>query len=523
MRKIKYILQTGMALCCMAASYFPARAQEAQKEDLQNPATIELIKAKALWFHTPNAAGLVMDRMHDFNQVSGYYHLKNGDYKKQQEGEYEREIGFNTEGALELGGAMLWGSFSYSNEMRKRSRFNTALLDPFRNIPYYISDPVVSDWTRQTYDLRVKAATPWLWNRIVLGVEGSYTTQSGAKQMDPRSDKTFYTLSVRPGILVKLTEEHAFGLHFAYQVLNEDGRLTRSNNQLNYTVYLMNGLGNNIPDIVGSFGISPYLYEANMLGGGFQYGFSGVIKVVASGSYEHKVEDVNTIPDNKIKRVGSTRQNKYEVKIQVATTETNLHRFMLQGVLDNLDGIEYVQEFNNDVNVQKWIVLAKNVRSNYKTKHMDFAYDFFKTDGADYRWTAGLTANYYNTEQIYYMPKSTLDAENIAVGLHAKYNFHLGEAVRLLAGINGGYNKNLSGEYIYGGAEPTSVVITEFMRPDFEFLVSDYYHIGAEFTFSHGIGKKGNGLFGKVSVHYYKPTDGDDIRLLSGISVGLTF
>lgn len=174
MRKLKIIYRSGALLAAIIFMQ-PLFAQTIQT----NPATIELQKAKSLWFNTNNGAGLVLDQMKDFTIVNLGYTTKTGDFKLRQQGTREGDINVGAEGGLALGGGYVWGKISYDNILQKNTQYNTTMLDPDRGMPYYVADPVISDWVKQSYQLSMKAATPKLWNLLYLGIEADYQTKTG--------------------------------------------------------------------------------------------------------------------------------------------------------------------------------------------------------------------------------------------------------------------------------------------------------------------------------------------------------
>ena len=226
MRKIKYIQLAGMTILAIILSQ-PIIAQET---GFITPASLELIKAKTLWFNTGNSAGLTLDEMQNFNTLLFNTNLNKGDFKRKYEGTNERIMGVSTEGGLNLGGGYVWGKFTYHNEKQDGTLYNTTMLDPGRGMPYFPVDANISDWVKQDYNLAMKAATRPLADKILLGIEGQYVTRTGAKQIDPRSTTNFYTLNVKPALTVQFNR-HAAGINFLYERLNQESSTTNSNSQ----------------------------------------------------------------------------------------------------------------------------------------------------------------------------------------------------------------------------------------------------------------------------------------------------
>ena len=191
---------------------------------------------------------------------------------------------------------------------------------------------------------------------------------------------------------------------------------------------------------------------------------------------------------------------------------------------NKISGIEYVQVLDKSFEIQRWVTIYKSIRSTFSQKDISLKYDFFKGGDNEYRWRGGLSVNYKNSDDIYIMPESYRKIEDLILGVNGKVNLKLSKTSRLLAGLSFDFKNNLDKAYVYGGADPSSHIITEFMNPEFQFLGRSYYKIGGELSFFTGIGKSRNsGIYVKAAVDYYKPTEGSDNRLLTNLGVGFNF
>ncbi|MEA5005557.1 MAG: hypothetical protein VB022_03995 [Rikenellaceae bacterium] len=522
MRKIKYVYMVGASLLTLFITQRAVAQDAAIKQT--SPASIELLKAGSLWMNSTNGAGLVLDNLSYFSDIKFTYGIKDGDYKLNQEGEKERLFGVSSEGGLKLGKGYAWGGFAYSNEAQRGTLFNTAIIDPQRGMPYYPIDPNKSDWMKQTYDLSMKVATRPFWDKVILGAQADYMTKVGAKQIDPRSEVYYYRINVKPSAIVILGN-HNIGVNFEYQNSIETSGTMNSDGQVNQPVFVLRGLGNGYEATVGGLqSLGDFIYTGNKTGGGLQYSYSvNNLKFLASGNYTYGVEDVISSP-MKPKKEGSIIENVIEGKLVALKKGDNLQRLELSYRTENLDGIEYVQELDNSYDVQSWVVVYSSIRSNYKEQEMSFKYDFFSGVDHDYNWRAGISAQYKKNDDIYYMPESTEMLENLYLGVNGKYNFSLCKNCNILVGANLVYKNNLDGEYNYGGAEPDSYIITDFMTPDFQYMKSSYTKIGGDLSYFTKISKTGKaGMFIKAAVDYYKPSDRDDNRIQSSLSLGFTF
>lgn len=522
MRKFKNIYWAGMVVLTLLLSQ-KIVAQDAKAVNI-SPASIELLKAKSLWFNTNNGAGLTLDKMYNYNNLLFNYNLKNGDFKSKSDGTDERLFGVSTEGALKLGGGYVWGRFSYNNERQNGTLFNTTMLDPGRGISYYVADKNLSDWVKQDYNLYMKAASKPLWDKFVFGIEAQYNTKTGAKQIDPRSETDFYTINVKPGVVATFNN-HSVGINFDYERLNQESSTTNSNGQANQDVFVMKGLGFGYAAVVGGLqSLGKFVYNGNKVGGAFQYSFAGEsLQLLFNGKYSYRVEDVISAP-TKPKKEGSIKENNYEANLQLIATGNNLSKAELSYSNNKISGIEYVQILDNTFEVQSWVTTYKSIRSTFALNDLGLKYDFFKGNNFEYKWRAGFNANYRKSDDIYIMPASDMKIEEFIIGINAKVNMNFRKSGRILAGASFNYKNNLDGSYNYGGPNPDSPVVKDFMTPDFQYLKMSYYKIGGELSYFTNISKSGNsGMFVKAAVDYYKPVDGNDFRMLTNFGVGFTF
>lgn len=521
MRKVKYIYWAGALILTLLIS-FESAAQKGK--NINSPVSVELLKARALWFHTNNGAGLTFDNLYDFSDLQFNYALKSGDFKKKQDGENERVFGVSTQGGVKLGESYAWGSFAYNNEMQKGTLYNTMMLDFQRAVPYYAVDKNLSDWKKQNYELKMNVSSKPLWDRYFVGIQGEYVTKTGAKQIDPRSTVYYYTITLKPGIVAKFGN-HAVGLNMLYQNLRQESGTTNSNSQVNQDVYVLKGLGNFYSAVVGGLqSLGMFTFDGNTMGGDIQYSYSsGSLSMLLNGTYSFRAEDVLSAP-TKPKKEGSVKDELLSANLAIVKSGTNLSRLDLSYSSREISGIEYVQVLDNSWIVQRWVDVYSSVRSDFSSTDMSAAYSFFKGAAHEYKWRAGAFVNYRKTDDIYYIPESSMTIENFYMGADAKVNMALKGGSSLVAGAGVVYKNNLDGSYIYGGADPSSLVVTDFMTPDFKYMKQSYTKIGGELSYFTVVGKsRRTGMFFKITADYYKPSQGEGNRVFTNFGAGFTF
>lgn len=493
-----------------------ALSAAAQGSTTDYPARVELVKVQSAWFHSSNAAGLSIDPLARYNDLSFGYSLGRGDFRLQPEGN-TNSLDIATSGATSLGRGQVWGSFNYRNLSAKDTRFNTMTLNLEDDLPFIVSDANVSPWKKQRYDMSMKAATPLLGDLAALGISANYFTESGAKQVDPRCTDYEYGITAEPSVVFQFGG-HTLGLTGTYRNGGVREVPVNSNSQQDQVAYILRGLGNYTDAVVGSLsGISTFYYKRNLYGGALQYGFGGRgLKLLAEGGYSYQLVDAFQTP-TKPQRMGSTIQQKIFGKAQVlAESETVLGKVTVEGFHRTTDGVEFLQELGVE-----WQTIDKNIRSHYDLWHLALGYDFFRKGEVGYSWMAGVRGAYDEHNDKYILPASEMTYKNVTGELYAKKNWLIGD-VTVLAGLHGAFRKNLGAVYQYGGAEPTSVIILEFYHKDFEYKTAPCWKGGASVNVAFPIGGR-TAMFCQLEGDYLKPLYLESKRLFATLTVGFTF
>lgn len=500
---------------------FLAQAQEGSNS-LTYPTMMEKNRATALWFNSDNAAGMIITPLAQYSDLNVGYNIQNGEYRLQHEGN-RNALGINTSGATSLGKAKVWGEFNYENITQQDTRFNTVLLDVDPDMPFYLSDGVVSPWKSQLYDMSVKAATPVLWDVVAFGASLNYFTKAGAKQIDPRSTSYKHGISVDPSVLFTLGKKNSIGLTFSYLNTFERTVPTNSDSQHDQDAFLLRGLGNFKEAVVGSFGgINTFYYKTNKVGGALQYGFNGENAGVLAQikGYMKATDDVMT--PSKPQAMGSTLQKGAGVDIQGYINGENFtNKLELNGTYKDTDGIEYLQEIDKSYEVQQWKTIAKYVRSNYKHFVGAIKYDLYRNSDRGYSWMAGFKSEYSDRNDEYILPYSLFTAKNIYNEIYGKKNFEAGSS-SIVIGINAGLNSNLGGEYKYSGPCAESIVVKELFATNHSILCADYYKVGLSANVTFPVGKS-TAMYVSAAGQYLNATDLNVKRVFASFSVGFTF
>lgn len=489
------------------------------------PASLEVQKEKSLWFKSSNAAGLLLDNPIKYSSANISYETVAGSFHRPQTGDKENNLSFATEGAMLFDDVYAWGGFNYSRKSTKDAAFNASIIDPFRGMPYMVADIHSSDWNYQFYDLSFKVSTNKFNENVFLGFEGKYEAHGAAKQRDPRTENNSYQLTLNPSVVFAINEKHNLGFNVKYYNFKEESGMSVSNVYVDQTYYTLYGLGRAIERVGRGYTTN---YEANSWGGGLHYNFNDESwNILLSSDYNYKVEDVAisfTTPRND----GTVKDGIWKTKLQLMKKGENLgHHFMAEYTERDIDGIEYITEYDNDINNPGYKILHKDIRSTYKTKEATFDYDLSLNRGNEYTWKVGAGVKYKKQDDTYLLPRSVKNYETLAFQVRAKRNIFLSNELsrRLLIGADFSISNSLSGKYEYNGGFADYVTVTRFETSDLNYLITDFYSVGGSAVYSQQV-KKGSqaNLFAKVDLRYTKARDfGYGNRHSALFSIGCNF
>ena len=502
-------------LLVMASGLFPVLGQ--------SPASIEMDKTGALWFNSSNAAGMTLTSVAPFEAIDVRYDIADGNYRRFTDGD-QNTLVVDAEGASSLGGGKVWGKFSYNNITEKDTKFNAMFLNLDEDNPYFVADDQLSWWKKQKYELEVKASTPLLWDRLSLGIGASYFTESGAKQIDPRGYGSEYGIVVQPGALLRMGR-HSVGLALDYEGGNM--RMTPINNAYmnSKAAYIMHGLGNSETSLISllTTGVGQVYDKKNQFGGSLQYGWSGdAVKLLADFRASMRTWDFWHTPARP-ERIGSTERTELGANIQMLHDGNKyLHAFVLDASMKNTDGIEYVQVFNKDYNVQAYETVGQNVKSKYSHNEALLSYDLFRKGGDSFHWNAGAKVEWYSRNDRYLIPKSSFSCSHLCAEAHGRKQFFL-KKFSLVAGVNAGYCLGMGGDYTYTGSSSETIIVTEYFPHELEYQQASWWSAGADLNVSFAISSKVNMYVGAEAKTIKTDNTLLDGRNLASVSTGFIF
>lgn len=517
---------TRILFLYLACSLGLTSVSSAQEKELSNSsAAFELMKVRNQWLNSSNAGGLQLGEFRNYSEIGASYGTYSGNFHRPQEGKKGNDLDFLAEGATMVDKFLVWGKFKYTRSSVSDANFNASIIDPFRGMPYIAADTNQSDWKKQTYDLAFKISTPVLMDRLSFGLEVNYIAQSGAKQRDIRTENYFYKAVVRPGIVFSLNNHHHLGANFEYYNLKEEANPSNVNTYVDQQYYVLYGLGNSVSQI-GSGRLTNY--EGDNMGAGIQYNYQGLVDMLLSGSYNYKVEKVEssfTTP----REDASVKERIWNTNLQLFKDFSNVTHFLTANyIYRDIDGIEAITQYDNSNTQEGYVTIARDIRSTYQTQTAGMSYDLTINRENEYLWKLGTTIRYHAIEDTYLQPRSEKRAESIIYNAHAKKNIIFANdplSRRLLLSVDYDYSRNLSGGYEYNGSHEDYPVVTKLENRDADYLNASFHAIGASAIYSQQVSREQSpAVYLKGDIRYCKPSGHlFDDRYSFKISLGCNF
>lgn len=528
----KYIKFVAAGLLSIAA-VFSASAQNAPYKT--TPTALERMALENFWMSSGNAAGSMVDKVGRYSTTNFGYQIEEGTYKRAQIGSKVSDLTFSTQGGGvydKMGGLYAWGSFDFKRSSIENAEFNATLFDPLRGMPYLVADAHKSPWRNQDYNFMFRAATPVLWNSVIFGIECTYQAAVASKQNDPRPKTLLGKVSVRPAVTYTF-ENSTVGANFHYYSRREDGSAENKINLSDQVGYALRGPGFYEQGSIGALGGSfPGLrtYNANNVGGALQYAYgAGNFKIMASGGYDVKIEDVMsnwTTP----KRVATMNDRIFNAGLSTAYYTDNGQAIIFSGeyFYRSNKAIEYLQQWDPAIEVQAWLVTYKSYRAEYRSSQIKGSLDYLiGCNGNEYSWRINATGSFSKIDDEFYLPKFIQQIDALNAELTVKKNINLGNSGGLLVGLTAAMKKNLKSRIEYHGLDEASDVYQGLTVRDYKYLSGNHYGGGAAVTYSNaGIVKNGV-LFATAKYNYVRPeSDYNGMfknRSIMSLAIGINF
>lgn len=465
---------------------------------LPTMSSIEKAKETSLWFAgSGNAAGMTVDQTIHTNELTASYDHSSGKFKRLQTGDTESEISFKTQGGGKIGGTYLWGNFGYGRRDKKGTQWNTNMVNPHRDLPFYMADPKSSDWEVDVYAMNMKLSFPFLFgDKLAFGISVDYLAELGGKLVYPTGAPDFHSFDVRPGLVYRLSPSIFVGLSGQY--LNMSERSSHSTDMIPEEVRLMRGLGFSSFGIIDTWNIMNSFSLKELWGGELQLGAKNEdAHLLLAAGYRNSVDEAFTRSRNVLdqssffaEHVGALLCRQLYMNLSATlNVEGNIH--LIKAGVNNayrrgVEGTEVMETKDPERSaLGTYVMKDQSVRSTYDHWDVQASYDYFKgKSDDDYLWRAGAFIRYDSDKDDYLSPIGRQHWSRLDIGLNLKYNVTLNSESFMLIGVNALNHSNLSKDFAYEGPEDTPDVVNGFVIPDFEYRTSKFYTFGVSIAYT---------------------------------------
>ncbi|RFS26575.1 hypothetical protein DVR12_01960 [Chitinophaga silvatica] len=439
------------------------------------PQQVTLLKP---WLQTENASGLKLSNV----PVAGYTYLganlENGDFKKSQQPEKDKQFMFHSSRYQPLKGGVIYGSFNYAQQYSDNVRWND-LLNPYRGTPYNMVDSIGGNWKKQLFDMEVKAATGLLAHeKLVLGAGLQYSVGTGARQNDPRPLNNSGDFNIKPSLIYLLGKKHQIGINGLYGFYNETVSFEVKNTTVTHSLYKLLGLGQyaSPPTILSTS--ANRNYNGKRYGGAFQYNLQvnrwQWLTEVAYTSYEENVTDGSGLPV-----AGGTykRQEYGGTSTWLYTPGTFAHRVSVGYQMIDGSGIESHQKLIDGF--WKTILEAKFYAASESNARLEYMLVKNKT-ASQYAWYAKAGVSWNDVENKYLVPYSRQHFSSIRYDVTGAYTWSFGKYSGLEAQVYGAYQSNIDGYLNYLlMTSGTNIIAQRMLYPDHDYYTANMLTAGA--------------------------------------------
>lgn len=246
--------------------------------------------------------------------------LTTGDFKKAQDADKSKHIGFNSEGSVTIKDTRLWGNFSYQKAIEDSTRFgHITRNDEF--LPLYFASYGKNHYERTSYKIQARGQRYFAQERITLFAGLDYSVADHFSNNDPRGSIDEMGLDVNLGLGVKINKKWLLGLEGRYGYGQENFEIAFKNSiyqnspdETPYLNYLVKGLGWALDDyLTRTLYQNDYKQRKGYLFSQYKSNFGTFYGRVGYGTANYKYSQLLTTEERKadlmdfdVKRLGYT-------------------------------------------------------------------------------------------------------------------------------------------------------------------------------------------------------------------------
>jgi hypothetical protein len=148
------------------------------------------------------------------------YNLKEGDYKRVQEGENLNAYSLQSEAYNRIKEVNFYGNFSYDKSFENGLNYSNT-NNPYRASPYDMIDTLGNDnYNREFFTLN-GAFSKSFSLKTIFGIAYDFNVGVSVQDRDPRPQNKVLDISLRPGFIYDLSKIK-LGLNLIYNYYNEE-------------------------------------------------------------------------------------------------------------------------------------------------------------------------------------------------------------------------------------------------------------------------------------------------------------
>lgn len=438
--------------------------------------TKKIMLLNTIWSQSKNATSLTY---FNYDEKIGtaflYSEFQDKNYHLFQEGNKNIITGFYTDGYLKYRKWNFYGSFNYFTQQNKNIKW-VSVMNPYNDNPYSIGDSIGGNYSKEYFNMEGKGSYK-LNEKLSFGFDVKYLTGVGAKKKDPRPENTITTFNISPGIIVDF-DKVKIGANFRYEGSKEDIKIYTVT-QNNYNIFHFKGLG--VFSSTSEF--DDRIIVSDLLGGGFQFNFSGnQLNNLTEINFHKKSTDIKQGTTYPLQVVLLEKFNTEIVSTFILSPKKkDIKRLKLFYNNKRLYGHEPVVEPKLETVNYQWSTAAKYTLYWHKENEYGFNYSYFKIiDNNHFNWGATLFGKINSSKTTYYFVpeynKQKLNYFNINATFEKGFQYKSGNIV---ISCNSGYRKGFNSDLeIIEEESLLSTVNTEFITHDFEFYNSGLLQFG---------------------------------------------
>ena len=257
--------------CLIALVPVPSFAQT-EKDSVQHESHYfykELNYLDNLYSRTMNPVSLSHNKVRSIADATVKGRFLSGDFHAMDQGRKLRDLEATISGLQHFGKLDISGFLTYTNRKEFDRQWNSTLFVTPTN-PYILCDDIASNVNTEIFEMSA-AASYQFSDPFNGGLSLSYKTGSLSDQADPRPKTNAMRVVINPGVEFRLNDTHRLGLAASVDIFRSDMSYTVVNNNINYTYYVMKGMGDCVIRTSTDLAGYPRDYEGTCYKGALQW------------------------------------------------------------------------------------------------------------------------------------------------------------------------------------------------------------------------------------------------------------